>query len=105
MGNVNKRVFPKIANYVNRDLDNLMVHSIILAIKKLNSPWERNYMGRPCWSPKVVATCCFIKIFFNRTYDGTEAYLKANSIVSSSESEKTPKSLGKLFKEHSDSLA
>lgn len=82
MGNANKRVFPKIANYVNRDLDNLMVHSIILAIKELNSPWERNYMGRPCWSPKVVTTCCFIKIFFNRTYDGTEAYLKANTLVS-----------------------
>ena len=82
MGTAKKRVSPRIANSINRDLDNLMVHSIILAIRKIDTPWERNNIGRPCWSPKVVATCCFIKIFFNRTYDGTEAYLKANTLVS-----------------------
>ena len=82
MGIAKKRVSPRIANSVNRDLDNLMIFCIVQAVKEVGFPWDINKTGRPCWLPKVVATCCFIKIFFNRTYDGTEAYLKANTLVS-----------------------
>jgi transposase len=82
MGNYKKRVSPKIANSVNRDLDNLMISCIVQVIKELNPPWESNTIGRPCWNPKIVAVCCFIKIFFYRIYDGTEAYLNANPLVS-----------------------
>ena len=59
-----------------------MIFCVVQAVKKVGLPWNINKTGRPCWSPKVVATCCFIKILFNRTYDGTEAYLNANSLVS-----------------------
>lgn len=81
MGHYKKRVSPIIANQVNRDLDNLMIECIIRSINKLDLPWEKNTIGRPCWNPKIVAICCFIKIFFHRTYDGTEAYLKANPLI------------------------
>jgi len=82
MGLAKKRVSSRIANSINRDLDNLMIFCIVKAVKEVGSPWDKNQTGRPCWSPKVVATCCFIKTFFNRTYDGTEAYLNANPLVS-----------------------
>ena len=81
MGKRKKRVSPQVANQVNRNLDNLMIRSIIRSVKKIESPWEPNKMGRPCWNPRVVAICCFIKVFFNRTYDGTEAYLRSNAAV------------------------
>jgi transposase len=81
MGIAKKRVSPKIANNVNRDLDNLMIYSIVQTINKLDPPWKQNTIGRPCWNPRIVSVCCFIKIFFHRTYDGTEAYLKTNRIV------------------------
>ena len=81
MGISKKRVSPRIANQVNRDLDNLMIECIIRSINKLDLPWEKNTIGRPRWNPKIVAVCCFIKIFFHRTYDGTEAYLKTNPLI------------------------
>ena len=37
--------------------------------------------GRPCWDPKLVVICCFVKVFFNRTYDGTESYLASNDTL------------------------
>lgn len=81
MGAPKKRVSPQVANHVNRDLDNLMLRCIVRAVWELDLPWERNRLGRPGWNPRVVAVCCFIKVFFNRTYDGTEAYLKVNATV------------------------
>lgn len=81
MGCPKKRVSPQVANNVNRDLDNLMIRSIVRAVKKVEAPWEENEIGRPCRDPKIVAICCFLKIYFNRTYDGIEAYLNANTLV------------------------
>lgn len=81
MGHAKRRVSPQIANQVNRDMDNLMTKSIVRAVKKAGSPWERNRIGRPCWEPKLVVICCFIKVFFNRTYDGTEAYIESNAML------------------------
>lgn len=81
MGKPIKRVAPRIANQVNRNLDNLMIQSIVRTVKSMDSPWEPNEMGCPGWNPKIVAVCCFIKVFFNRSYDGTEAYLRSNDTV------------------------
>ncbi|RZN42146.1 MAG: hypothetical protein EFT35_02040, partial [Methanophagales archaeon ANME-1-THS] len=58
-----------------------MALSIISVVKRAKPPWERNYVGRPCWDPKVVAICLFMKVFTARTYDGIEAYLKTNTFV------------------------
>lgn len=81
MGCAHRRVSPKVTNQVNRDLDNLMLECIIKAVNEIEPPWNRKKTGRPPWDPKIVAICCFIKIFFNRTYDGTEAYLNSNKTV------------------------
>lgn len=81
MGKPKKRVSPRVANHVNRDLDRLMLLCIVCAVRTIDAPWERNRMGRPCWNPRTVAICCFIKVFFNRTYDGTEAYLRCNKTL------------------------
>ncbi|RJS68553.1 hypothetical protein CW714_09955, partial [Methanophagales archaeon] len=40
-----------------------------------------NSIGRPCWDPRIVAVCVFMKIFLCKTYDGIEAYLKSNTFV------------------------
>jgi len=81
MGKPKKRVSPQVANQVNRDLDNLMIRCITRAVKKIEEPWEENEIGRPCWDPRIVTICCFTKIFFNRTYDGVEAYIKSHTEI------------------------
>lgn len=81
MGKPKKRVSPRVANQVNRDFDKLIAVCIIAAVKKVEAPWECNSFGRPCWDPKVVAVCLFMKIFLSRTYDTIEAYLKSNTFV------------------------
>jgi len=81
MGNARKRVSPAVASQVNRDLDNLMVRCIVGVVKELDPPWERNTFGRPRWNPRLVAVSCFIKVFFARSYEGTEAYLRSNDTI------------------------
>jgi transposase len=81
MGKPKKRVSPRVANQVNREYDALIVLCIIAVVKKVEAPWECNSFGRPCWDPKVVAVCLFLKIFLGRTYDTIEAYLKSNTSV------------------------
>ena len=81
MGKPKRRVSPRIANQVNRDLDRLVTLCIIAAVSRANAPWERNSFGRPCWDPRIVAVCCFAKIALSRSYDGIEAYLKSHTFV------------------------
>jgi len=81
MGKPKRRVSPRLANLVNRDLDHLMALSIISAVERAKPPWGPNSVGRPCWDPKVVAICLFMKVFTNRSYDGIEAYLKTNAFI------------------------
>jgi transposase len=81
MGKPKKRVSPRAANQVNRDLDRLTTLCIISAVTTVNAPWERNSVGRPSWDPKVVAVCLVMKIFLGRTYDTIESYLKSNTFV------------------------
>jgi len=81
MGKPKKRVSPRIANQVNRDFERLILLSIVSAVSAANAPWERNSFGRPCWDPRIVAVCVFMKISFCRTYDGIEACLRSNTFV------------------------
>jgi hypothetical protein len=81
MGKPKRRVSPRAANHVNRDLDRLTILCIISAVTTANAHWELNSFGRPCWDPKVAAVCVFMKIFLGRTYDSIEAYLKFNQLV------------------------
>ena len=81
MGRALRRVSPRIANHVNRNFDELLIRTMVNVIWNIDSPWERNRMGRPNWNPRIVALCCFLKILMNRTYDGIEAYLKVNHLV------------------------
>ena len=81
MGEPKKRVSPRIANQVNRDFERLIFLCILGAVRATNAPWECNSIGRPCWDPRIVAVCVFMKIFLCKTYDGIEAYLKPNTFV------------------------
>ena len=81
MGKPKKRVSPRAANQVNRDLDRLTALCIICAVTTVSAPWERNSVGHPSWDPKVVAICLVMKIFLGRTYDTIESYLKSNTFV------------------------
>jgi len=81
MGKPKRRVSPRAANQVNRNLDRLTILCIIGAVSAVNAPWERNSVGRPCWDPKVVGVCVFLKIARGRTYDTIESYLKSNPLV------------------------
>lgn len=81
MGKPKKRVSPRVANQVNRDFERLILLCIIGAIRTANAPWERNSFGRPCWNPRIVAVCVFMKVSLCKTYDGIESYLKSNTFA------------------------
>ena len=81
MGKPKKRVSPRVANQVNRDFDRLILLSIVGAVRTANVPWECNSFGRPCRDPRIVAVCVFMKVSLCKTYDGIEAYLKANTLA------------------------
>ena len=76
MGCAKKRVNPKIMNHVNRNFNELYTKTVIKAIQQLPLPWKPNKHGRKGHDPKEVATGCILKVGFNQTYDGIEAYLK-----------------------------
>jgi transposase len=62
MGKPKKRISPRVANQVNRDFERLILRSIIGAVRTANAPWECNSFGRPCWDPRIVAVCVFMKV-------------------------------------------
>lgn len=76
MGCAKKRVNPKIMNHVNRNFNELYTRTVIKAVQQLPSPWKPCKVGRNGHDPKEVATGCILKVGFNQTYDGIEAYLK-----------------------------
>jgi len=76
MGCAKKRINPKIMNHVNRNFNELYVKTVIKTTQKLPPPWRPNKKGRRGHNPKTVATGCILKVGFNQTYDGIEAYLK-----------------------------
>ena len=76
MGCAKKRISPKILNYVNRNFNELYTKQVIKAVQQLPSPWRQSKLGRRGHESKEVATGCILKVGFNQTYDGIEAYLK-----------------------------
>ena len=76
MGCAKKRIEPKILNHVNRNFNELYTKQVIKAVKQLPPPWTFNKKGRKSHDPKEVAIGCILKVGFNQTYDGIEAYLK-----------------------------
>jgi transposase len=79
MGCAKKRIEPKILNHVNRNFNELFTEQVIEAVKRLPSPWKLNKTGRKGHDPREVTTGCILKIGFNQTYDGIEAYLKESN--------------------------
>jgi hypothetical protein len=63
-------------NHVNRNFNELYTKQVIKAVQQLPAPWKPNNKGRKGHNPKEVATGCILKVGFNQTYDGIEAYLK-----------------------------
>ena len=76
MGCAKKRINPKILNHVNRNFNELYTKLAIKAVNQLPPPWKPNKYGRKGHDSKEVATGCILKVGFNQTYDGIEAYLK-----------------------------
>jgi hypothetical protein len=76
MGYAKKRIDPKILNHVNRNFNQHYTKAVIKAVKQLPSPWKPNKKGRKPHDAQEVATGCILKVGFNQTYDGIEAYLK-----------------------------
>lgn len=76
MGSAKKRMNPKIVNYVNRNFTILFIKAVIKAVNQLPPPWKPKKRGRKGHDPKKVAVCCILKVGFNHTYDGIEAYIK-----------------------------
>jgi len=84
MGCAKKRIEPKILNYVNRNFNELFTEQVVLAVKRLPSPWKPKKIGRTGHDPREIATACILKIGFNQTYDGIEAYLKESNTFKNS---------------------
>jgi transposase len=84
MGCTKKRIEPKILNHVNRNFNELFTERVIIAVKRLPSPWKQKKTGRKAHDPYEVAVGCILKVGFNQTYDGIEAYLKESNTFKSS---------------------
>jgi transposase len=78
MGQATKRVAPRIANYVSRNFEELVIKETIKAVWKAGDPWKIKKRGRPPHIPKVVAVCCILMIALNHTYDSIESHVKNN---------------------------
>jgi transposase len=76
MGCAKKRINPKILNHVNRNFNQQYTTTVIKAVQQLPLPWKPSKCGRKGHDPKEVAAGCILKVGFNQTYDGIEAYLK-----------------------------
>jgi len=76
MGCAKKRINPTILNHVNRNFNHHYAKAVIKAVQRLHLPWKPNKHGRRGHDLKEIATGCILKVGFNQTYDGIEAYLK-----------------------------
>ena len=48
---------------------------VVRVVRELPLPWRPNEHGRPCYNPRIVAICCFLMVFYQKTYDSIESYL------------------------------
>jgi transposase len=84
MGIAKKRINPKILNHVNRNFNELYTKQVIKAVKKLPPPCKTSNKGRRGHDPCEVTVGCILKVGFNQTYDGIEAYLKESETFKNS---------------------
>jgi len=84
MGYAKKRIDPKILNHVNRNFNELYIKHVIKAVQQLPAPWKPCKHGRNGHDPREVTTGCILKVGFNQTYDGIEAYLKESETFKNS---------------------
>jgi len=78
LGRARTRAAPKVVNHVNRNLESLVIHEVVRAVRDLPPPWERNGRGRRSHTPRIVAICCILRVFLNKTYDEMESWCKTN---------------------------
>jgi len=76
MGCAKKGIEHRILNHVNRNFNELYTKEVIKAVKQLPPPWQQKKKGRNGHDPREIAVGCILKVGFNQTYDGIEAYLK-----------------------------
>ena len=51
------------------------------AVYQLSPPWEPQNRGRKGYDPILVAICCILKVAFNLSFDGIEAYIKDSLVL------------------------
>jgi len=61
---------------VNRNFESLIEPELVREVESLPPPWQLKERGRPEWNPRIVAICCFLMVFYQKTYDSIESYLK-----------------------------
>lgn len=76
MGCPKKRLNPKVANHVNRNFIVLFIEAVIKAVHQLPPPWKPPKRGRKGHDSQAVAVGCILKVGFNLSYDGIEAFIK-----------------------------
>ena len=54
---------------------------VMKAVYQLPPPWEPQNRGRKGYDPRLVAICCILKVAFNLSFDGIEAYIKDSMIL------------------------
>jgi len=81
MGCAKKRMNPKVVNHVNRNLVVLLTKMVMKAVNQLPPPWEPKNRGRKGYDPRLVAICCILKVAFNLSFDGIEAYIKDSLVL------------------------
>lgn len=81
MGCSKKRMNPKVVNHVNRNFITMLIRMVIKAVYQLPPPWKPKNRGRKGYDSRIVAVCCILKIAFNLSFDGTEAFIKDSVIL------------------------
>ncbi|MHC1582821.1 MAG: hypothetical protein ACXQT5_07595, partial [Candidatus Syntropharchaeia archaeon] len=81
MGCAKKRINPRVVNHVNRNLVALLTKMAMKAVNQLPPPWEPKNRGRKGYDPRLVAICCILKVAFNLSFDGIEAYIKDSLVL------------------------
>jgi len=66
--------------HVNRSLEELFLTLLWKVLCKLPEPWKTSELGRPPYTTKSVTAACIAKLMLDKTYEGTEAWTKANKL-------------------------
>lgn len=81
MGRPKKRAAPRIAQYVNRNFENLVLNELARVIKMIEPPFAAKKRGRQAHDARIIAFCLIWKTMFCLTYDGIESSVKMHSEI------------------------